>query len=52
MAEIRALCTDLLRRALDGNLVAPVENLYAIDDIKAVLALGGRVGKNRIAANG
>jgi NADPH:quinone reductase-like Zn-dependent oxidoreductase len=53
--RIRALYADLARQVMDGTLVAPVEKVYAIEDIKAALAhaqRGERGGKILVAPNG
>ena len=55
LPAIRALYADLARQLLDGYLVAPVEKIYAIDDIVAALAhaqQGERSGKILVAPNG
>ena len=55
LEQIRALYADLGRQVLDGTLSAPVEKVYAIDDIKAALAhaqRGERTGKILVAPNG
>lgn len=55
LAEIRALYADLAAQVMNGNLSAPVEKVYAIEDIKAALARadqGERAGKILVAPNG
>ena len=53
--QVRQIYADLGRQILDGGLVAPVERVYAIDDIKAALVhaqRGERAGKILVAPNG
>jgi NADPH:quinone reductase-like Zn-dependent oxidoreductase len=55
LAEARAMYADLARQVLDGTLVAPVETVYPIEEIKMALAhaqRGGRNGKILVAPNG
>ncbi|HET9492350.1 MAG TPA: zinc-dependent alcohol dehydrogenase family protein [Methylomirabilota bacterium] len=55
LAEVRAMYADLARQVLDGTLVAPVETVYPIEEIKMALAhaqRGGRNGKILVAPNG
>jgi NADPH:quinone reductase-like Zn-dependent oxidoreductase len=55
LAEIRAIYADLGGKLLDGMLSAPVEKVYAIDDIKPALKRaqeGERAGKILVAPNG
>ncbi len=55
LAEIRDIYADLGRQLMDGKLAAPVEKIYAIDDIKAALKRaqeGERSGKILVAPNG
>lgn len=55
LAQIRGIYADLARQLMDGYLSAPVEKIYAIDDIKAALAhaqQGERAGKILVAPNG
>jgi NADPH:quinone reductase-like Zn-dependent oxidoreductase len=55
LEEVHALYADLGRQVLDGTLSAPVEKVYAIDDIKPALAhaqQGERSGKILVAPNG
>jgi NADPH:quinone reductase-like Zn-dependent oxidoreductase len=55
LAEVRALYADLARQLADGYLVAPVQKIYAIEDIKAALAhaqQGERSGKILVAPSG
>jgi NADPH:quinone reductase-like Zn-dependent oxidoreductase len=55
LKEIREIYADLGRQVLDGALTAPVEKVYAIDDIKSALAhaqRGERSGKILVAPNG
>lgn len=53
--KVRAIYTDLARQVMDGTLSAPVEQVYAIDEIKDALAhaqRGERTGKILVAPNG
>jgi NADPH:quinone reductase-like Zn-dependent oxidoreductase len=53
--KVRAMYADLARLTMDGTLFAPVEKVYAIDDIKDALAhaqRGERSGKILVAPNG
>ncbi len=53
--QIRALYADLAQQVLEGTLSAPVEKVYAIEDIKAALAHAQRAergGKILVAPNG
>ena len=53
--QIRALYADLARQMLEGALSAPVEKVYAIEDIKPALAHAQRAergGKILVAPNG
>lgn len=53
--KVRAIYADLAQRVLDGTLYAPVEKIYAIDDIKDALVhaqRGERGGKILVAPNG
>jgi NADPH:quinone reductase-like Zn-dependent oxidoreductase len=55
LAQIRTIYADLARQLMDGRLSAPVEKIYAIDDIKAALKRaqqGERAGKILVAPNG
>jgi NADPH:quinone reductase-like Zn-dependent oxidoreductase len=55
LAQIRDIYADLGRQLADGKLSAPVEKIYAIDDIKAALKRaqqGERSGKILVAPNG
>ncbi len=55
LEQIRAIYADLGRQVLDGALSAPVEKIYAIEDIGAALAhaqRGERSGKILVAPNG
>jgi NADPH:quinone reductase-like Zn-dependent oxidoreductase len=55
LAQVREIYADLGRQVLAGTLTAPVEKVYAIDDIRAALAhaqQGGRDGKILVAPNG
>ncbi|TWS95832.1 zinc-dependent alcohol dehydrogenase family protein [Reyranella sp. CPCC 100927] len=55
LAQIRDIYADLGRQLMDGKLAAPVEKIYAIDDIKAALKRaqeGERSGKILVAPNG
>jgi hypothetical protein len=55
LAQIRAIYADLGRQLLDGRLSAPVETIFAIDDIRPALARaqqGERSGKILVAPNG
>jgi NADPH:quinone reductase-like Zn-dependent oxidoreductase len=55
LAQVRAMYADLARQVLDGTLVAPVETVYPIEEIKTALAhaqRGGRSGKILVAPNG
>jgi NADPH:quinone reductase-like Zn-dependent oxidoreductase len=55
LAQVRAIYADLARQVLDGTLVAPVETVYPIEEIKTALAhaqRGGRSGKILVAPNG
>jgi NADPH:quinone reductase-like Zn-dependent oxidoreductase len=52
--KVRALYADLARQVADGTLSAPVEKVYAIDEIKDALAhaqRGERSGKILVAPN-
>ena len=52
---MRALYADLARQVTEGTLFAPVEEVYAIDEIAAALAhaqRGERSGKILVAPNG
>ena len=54
-AQVRALYADLAAKLRDGELKAPVEAFYPIDDIKQALAhaqRGGRNGKVLVLPNG
>jgi NADPH:quinone reductase-like Zn-dependent oxidoreductase len=54
LAEIRAIYAELGRQVLAGTLIAPVEKIYPIDDIKTALAhaqRGERTGKILVEAN-
>ncbi|MBM3218631.1 MAG: zinc-dependent alcohol dehydrogenase family protein [Candidatus Rokubacteria bacterium] len=53
--KVRALYADLARQVIDGTLTAPVEQVYAIDDITRALAhaqRGERTGKILVAPTG
>lgn len=53
--KVRAIYADLARQVMDGTLSAPVEQVYAIDEIKDALAhaqRGERTGKILVAPNG
>jgi mitochondrial enoyl-[acyl-carrier protein] reductase / trans-2-enoyl-CoA reductase len=53
--QVRQIYADLGRQILDGTLCAPVEQVYAIDDIKTALVhaqRGERAGKILVAPNG
>ena len=55
LAEVRAMYADLGRQVLAGDLTAPVERVYPIEDIGAALAhaqRGERIGKILVAPNG
>lgn len=55
LEQIRAIYADLAAQVMNGNLQAPVEKVYAIDDIKAALARadqGERAGKILVAPSG
>ncbi|MCW5747582.1 MAG: zinc-dependent alcohol dehydrogenase family protein [Alphaproteobacteria bacterium] len=55
LPQIRDIYADLGRQLLDGRLSAPVEKIYAIDDIKAALKhaqQAARSGKILVAPNG
>jgi NADPH:quinone reductase-like Zn-dependent oxidoreductase len=55
LEKVRALYADLARQVIDGTLSAPVEKIYAIDEIKDALAhaqRGERGGKILVAPNG
>ena len=55
LEKVRALYAGLARQVADGTLTAPVEAVYAIDDIKDALAhaqRGERSGKILVAPNG
>ena len=55
LEQTRAIYADLGRQVLDGILFAPVETVYAIEDIKPALAhaqRGERTGKILVAPNG
>ena len=55
LAEIRVLYADLGRQVLAGALTAPVERVYAIEEIGPALAhaqRGERIGKILVAPNG
>jgi mitochondrial enoyl-[acyl-carrier protein] reductase / trans-2-enoyl-CoA reductase len=55
LTEIREIYADLGRQVMDGTLTAPVEKIYAIEDINAALAhaqRGERSGKILVAPNG
>jgi NADPH:quinone reductase-like Zn-dependent oxidoreductase len=52
---VRALYAELAAQVREGVLSAPVEKVYAIDDIKAALKhaqQGERTGKILVAPNG
>jgi NADPH:quinone reductase-like Zn-dependent oxidoreductase len=53
--KVRAIYADLARQVVNGTLHAPVEKVYAIDDIKDALVhaqRGERTGKILVAPNG
>jgi NADPH:quinone reductase-like Zn-dependent oxidoreductase len=53
--KVRALYADLARQVMEGTLRAPVEKVYAIDEITTALAhaqRGERGGKILVAPNG
>jgi NADPH:quinone reductase-like Zn-dependent oxidoreductase len=53
--KVRALYADLARLVMDGTLTAPVEQVYAIEEIKDALAhaqRGERTGKILVAPSG
>jgi NADPH:quinone reductase-like Zn-dependent oxidoreductase len=53
--KVRAIYDELARQVVDGTLAAPVEQVYAIEDIKDALAhaqRGERTGKILVAPNG
>jgi NADPH:quinone reductase-like Zn-dependent oxidoreductase len=55
LERVRTLYADLARQVMDGVLFAPVEKVYAIDDITVALAhaqRGERTGKILVAPNG
>jgi NADPH:quinone reductase-like Zn-dependent oxidoreductase len=55
LEQVRQIYGELGRQIVDGALRAPVEKVYAIDDIKPALAhaqRGERTGKILVAANG
>jgi len=55
LEQIRGIYAELGRQVKDGYLVAPVEKVYPIDDIKAALVhaqQGERTGKILVAPNG
>ena len=55
LAEVRALYADLGARVRAGELTAPVEAVYAIEDVAKAVAhaqRGGRDGKILVAPNG
>ena len=55
LAEIRAIYADLGQQVAKGNLSAPVEMIYPIEDIKEAVAhaqRGERSGKILVAPNG
>src|SRR5215831_183602 len=55
LAEIRAIYTDLGQQVAKGNLSAPVEMVYPIEDIREAVAhaqQGERSGKILVAPNG
>ncbi len=55
LVEIRRIYADLGRQFVSGELSAPVEKLYPIEEIKAALAhaqRGERTGKILVAPNG
>ncbi len=55
LPQIRDIYADLGRQLMDGSLSAPVEKIYAIDDIKPALKRaqeGERSGKILVAPNG
>jgi NADPH:quinone reductase-like Zn-dependent oxidoreductase len=55
LPQVRALYADLATQVLKGTLSAPVEKVYAIEDIKTALThaqRGERTGKILVAPNG
>jgi NADPH:quinone reductase-like Zn-dependent oxidoreductase len=55
LPQVRALYADLATQVLKGTLAAPVEKVYAIEDIKTALThaqRGERTGKILVAPNG
>jgi mitochondrial enoyl-[acyl-carrier protein] reductase / trans-2-enoyl-CoA reductase len=55
LEQVRAIYADLAQQVLDGSLTAPVEKVYAIEEITAALAhaqRGARSGKILVAPNG
>jgi len=55
LEQVRGIYAELGRQVKDGYLVAPVEKVYPIDDIKAALVhaqQGERTGKILVAPNG
>lgn len=55
LEQIRVIYAELAAQIMDGNLSAPVEKVYPIEDIKAALARadqGERAGKILVAPNG
>ena len=55
LAEIRAIYAELGEQVRQGLLTAPVEKVYAIDEIKTAVAhaeRGERAGKILVAPNG
>ena len=55
LAQIRAIYAELAEQVLKGVLSAPVEKVYAIEEITAALAhaqRGERRGKILVAPNG
>lgn len=55
LEQIRSLYADLAQQVLDGTLSAPVEKIYAIEEIKPALAhaqRGERGGKILVTPNG
>ena len=53
--KVRALYADLAQLVMDGTLFAPVERIYAIEEIRDALAhaqRGERTGKILVAPNG
>ncbi|WP_119421028.1 zinc-dependent alcohol dehydrogenase family protein [Desertibaculum subflavum] len=55
LEQIRALYADLAAQIMNGNLSAPVEKVYPIEDIRAALTRadqGERAGKILVAPNG